>query len=248
MDLTKESIEKIEGLVRAADGVDVEIGGRHYTDRKLQPVIYEPRPAALRVATLTGFVDYVKANHDGVALDKAVAIVKSHAEVVLATELLGDKNERSYLIGAKVDDGLKAYPFEQYLPVEAFVIAIRSMFEQTSDCERLISYVSRIKGGKTFSLDDDGIAQSATVQSGVSGALQGKEIAPIIVKLSPFRTFRDIEQIESEFLFRLKLVDADEGVIGCALFEADGGRWRNDAILSIAGYLREQIPNVTVIA
>lgn len=248
MDLSKDAIEKIEGMAKAADVIDVEIDGRHYTARELQPVIYEPRPAVLQVATLTGFSDYVKANHDKVELDKAVVIVRSHTEVVLATELWGEKYERSYLIAAKVDTGLKVYPFEQYLPVEGFVIAIRSMFEPTDDAERLISYVSRIKGGKTFGLDDDGISQSATVQSGVSGALQEKETAPIIVKLRPYRTFRDITQTESEFLFRLKLVDADAGVVGCALFEADGGRWRNEAILAVAAYLREQLSAVTVIA
>lgn len=242
MDLTKEAIDKIENLACSAYGLDVEIEGRHFTARDLKPVIFEPRPSALKVSTLSGFVDYVKANRDRVDLAKAIVLVKSHAEVVLATELWGEKQERSFLIGAVVDDGLKVYPFEKFLEVESFVISLRSMFEPGGDLDKLVAYVSKVRGGKTFGLEDDGVSQTATVQSGVSGSVLKKEAAPAIVRLRPYRTFRDLEQIESEFLFRMKLADSENGVVGCALFEADGGRWRNTAVLSIRDYLLAALP------
>ena len=49
-------------------------------------------------------------------------------------------------------------------------------------------------------------------------------------------------QIQSEFLFRMKLVDTENGVVGCALFEADGGRWRNEAVNAIRDFLKESLP------
>lgn len=242
MEFGKDTIEKIESMVKAADGIDVEIEGRHYSSRDLKPVLFEPKPAALKVVTLTGLVDYIKANRDSLILETCVILVESFDKVTLASELTGDKWERAYYITAGVDSGLNVYPFEKYMQVEGFVIALRSMFEPTPDLEKMIAYVSRVQGGKAFSLEDDGVSQSASVRTSVTGALTKKETAPAIVKLRPFRTFRDIDQVESEFLFRMKLIDTEENVVGCALFEADGGRWRNQATNAIRDYLKAALP------
>lgn len=241
-DITKDAIQEIADLARKAEGLHVDIDNRAYSARDLKPVIFEPRPAALDVTTLAGFVAYIKANRDSIDMKTAIAIVDGIGEVSLATDLWGDKNERSYLIRARVDPGLKVYPFEKYMEIEAFVIAMRSMFEPTEDREKLIRYVSKVRGGSAFSLDDDGVSQTAQVTTGVSGALTKKETAPAIVQLRPYRTFRDIDQVESEFLFRMKLVDSEEKIVGCALFEADGGRWRNQAIKAIRSYLQAALP------
>lgn len=55
-------------------------------------------------------------------------------------------------------------------------------------------------------------------------------------------------QPESEFIFRMK---SDDRSVFCALFEADGGAWKNEAMQSIKQYLEEQLKDidfVTVIA
>lgn len=53
--------------------------------------------------------------------------------------------------------------------------------------------------------------------------------------LAPYRTFLEVEQPESQFIFRMK--DGPRG----AIFEADGGAWRNQAIVNIREYLKEQL-------
>lgn len=242
MDLTKEAIEKIESLVDARSGLDVEINGRHYSARDLKPVIFEPRPEPIEVSTLSGFAAYIRANRDKVALDGAIVLIETHDKVSLLSAFGGDRAQRTRYIQAQVDRALKVYPFEKYMEVEAFVVSLRSMFEPTEDLERVIRYVSKVKGGAAFSLDDDGISQTASVQVGVSGGLTGKETAPAVVKLRPFRTFRDIVQPESEFLFRMKLINTEERIVGCALFEADGGRWRNQALADIREHLVTELP------
>jgi hypothetical protein len=75
----------------------------------------------------------------------------------------------------------------------------------------------------------------------VSGALTSKETAPKIVNLKPYRTFRDVEQPVSSFLFRMKLVDEERKIVGCCLYEADGGRWRNTAVKTIQEFLVENL-------
>jgi hypothetical protein len=59
------------------------------------------------------------------------------------------------------------------------------------------------------------------------------------VNLAPYRTFQEIEQPSSPFLFRIKGTPG-EGV-QCALFEADGGAWRLDAVARIEAWLTKAL-------
>jgi hypothetical protein len=67
------------------------------------------------------------------------------------------------------------------------------------------------------------------------------------VTLAPYRTFREVEQPRSEFLFRLRN-KAPDNLPECALFEADGGRWKLDAMLTIKEWLKDRKPILEVIA
>ena len=73
-------------------------------------------------------------------------------------------------------------------------------------------------------------------------------VVPNPVRLKPYRTFLEVEQPESEFIFRMK--DCHGG-IGCAFFEADGGAWKIEATQNIKAYLQEELKDLdqfTVIA
>ena len=70
-------------------------------------------------------------------------------------------------------------------------------------------------------------------------------IVPNPVKLQPFRTFHEVEQPEIEFVFRMK--NGSSGV-SCALFEADGGAWKFNAVHSIAEYLKKELEGVENVA
>jgi hypothetical protein len=133
------------------------------------------------------------------------------------------------------------------MEVEEFIIALTSLFEDSPDRERMVKFVSRVHGGETFTLSDDGVTQIAEVRKSASGAVTEKETAPKIVELQPFRTFRDIGQPKSSFLLRLRL---DDKIVEACLFEADGGRWRNAAIKAIQTFLEENLKDqgITVIA
>ncbi len=53
-----------------------------------------------------------------------------------------------------------------------------------------------------------------------------------------YRTFMEIAQPESEFVFRARKADS---LPHFALFEADGGAWRIEAMKRINAYLEEQL-------
>jgi len=60
-------------------------------------------------------------------------------------------------------------------------------------------------------------------------------LVPNPVVLAPFRTFPEVIQPESKFIFRMQSGPQ------AALFEADGGAWRNEAMGRIKTYLEEQL-------
>ncbi|MGV8103295.1 hypothetical protein ACE15I_33430, partial [Bacillus thuringiensis] len=75
--------------------------------------------------------------------------------------------------------------------------------------------------------------QAVTVKTGV--ASRGNAKVPNPVQLSPYRTFVEVEQPESKFVFRMR-----EGA-RCGLFEADGGAWKLEAMNNIKEYLKEAL-------
>ncbi|MFQ9697783.1 MAG: hypothetical protein ACLRY5_13210, partial [Zhenhengia sp.] len=85
-------------------------------------------------------------------------------------------------------------------------------------------------------IGDDGVSQAATIKTGVASI--GEVKVPNPVYLAPYRTFAEIEQPVSKFVFRM------ESGPKAALFEADGGAWKNEAILKIKDYLKEQLAGI----
>lgn len=246
MDFGKEAIEKIEALVM--DSFTVEVGSRMYSARELRPVLYEPKADAIEVSTLTGLVDFIESNVDDLDLvNSYIAVVDGHKKVVLCSALLGEKRDREALVVAMLDEHMQAFPFGQFMPQEEFIIRLHSLFERKEgdDFDYVAQAVSRITQQNSAETLDDGISQQVTVRRGASGALKEKETVKPIVRLSPYRTFREIAQIESQFLLRIKT--NSDNTVQIALFEADGGAWRNEARLQIAAYLKEHI-KVSVIA
>jgi len=246
MDFGKEAIEKIEQLVK--DCYAVQVDGKTYSARELRPVLYEPRADGVEVSTLTGFIDFIERNIDDLDLiNSYIAVIDCPERVLLYSALSEKKRERAVLVDTSLDEHMQTFPFGEFIPQEEFIILLHSMFEKKDgdDFDYVAMMISKVTQADTADTLDDGITQHVTVKRGVSGALKEKgEIKPI-VRLSPYRTFREIAQPESQFILRIKT--GDNGAVQAALFEADGGAWRNEARLRIAAYLKEHI-KVSVIA
>jgi hypothetical protein len=138
----------------------------------------------------------------------------------------GERYERQELYTAisdvpKFDFGWKDY--------DSAMIALRSQFEQTEETEYILGLLSRITDDNSATTSDNGLSQTVEVRQGVS--LKQKENVKPRVKLTPFRTFREIGQPESEFLLRIR----EGGQIG--IIEADNGMWKQEAKKRIAGEL-----------
>ena len=107
-----------------------------------------------------------------------------------------------------------------------------------------IEFAGTVEAGTVAEYGDDGVSQKAAIKTGI--ASKGEAIIPSPIKLKPYRTFLEVSQPESDFVFRMK---ESMGVF-CALFEADGGAWKMDAMEYIKWYLEDRLPEeqLTVIA
>lgn len=60
---------------------------------------------------------------------------------------------------------------------------------------------------------------------------------PNPVTLAAYRTFQEIVQPYTQYVFRMK----DQNGVTCALFEADGGAWEMEAMNRIKMYLEDSL-------
>lgn len=120
---------------------------------------------------------------------------------------------------------------------------LQSNFIDDNDRGTLLEFASALKIENGSEIEDNGVSQVATVKTGVASLAKGK--APNPVTLRPYRTFGEVEQPASLFVFRI------DKQANMALFEADGKRWVADAVGNIAAYLKEQLADqkhITVLA
>lgn len=227
--------EAMQYLVKKGEDNQIfkEIDGQTYTNLSLS-MIQVPKPGALVTTTLTSLVDYIKSGYDEKASANLIVHVKSPNEVILYSELRKDKIRETYLNCQAL---IPSVHFGRYLDIEDFNIMLQSNFVRTDETADVLRIVGNVKETVEVNSVDDGVSQTAVVKTGVASV--GKAILPEQVELAPYRTFPEIQQPTSTFILRLQKGPA------AALFEADGGAWRNKAMESIKVYLTEQLGDIS---
>jgi hypothetical protein len=206
-----------------------------FSPLKLNPVFYNPTVRTIEVHSLSGIIDFMKTD-TAMCIDSIIHITDYNSVMVLSPVIFPHKNRECYV--EAVLRNYNKFDFGTFMDHEKFIIDLLSMFEDSEDRQALIAYSSKLTSENNVTVTDNGISQQAQVRKGISGALKDNEKAPSIVTLTPFRTFREIQQPSSQFLFRIK---EGSGVPRCALFEADGARWKDEAVHGIAEYLKTEM-------
>jgi hypothetical protein len=116
--------------------------------------------------------------------------------------------------------------------------------EYGTDHKKILKLVSGLAAEAVTISNDDGVSQQVVTRQGMVTKTEEK-VSPRC-SLSPFRTFREVAQPSSEFILRLR---SRQGQMpSCALFEADAGAWRVDAMKYIRDYLTKQLPEADIVA
>ena len=236
--MIKEALEYIVGLKTP---VITEIDGNTYSDKPLNRISYVPYAKTIGMKTLTSLVEYIKANIDSMS-EKMIVHVISPTEVHLYSSLDADR-KREYLV--EVNAELPDFRFGSFIDHENFVIALQSKFVPNEDRDLVLKFAGTVEDGTVAEYGDDGVTQKATIKTGV--ASKADAVVPNPVYLIPYRTFLEVQQPASDFIFRMK----SSCGVQCAIFEADGGAWKNEAMSRIKNYLALELsdyPQFTVIS
>lgn len=233
--MIKEALQYLVGL---KDVNIFEVNGEQYSTEQLVriPKVLDPTPTAdaVNISTLTGLIDYIRNGVDNLE-NTLVVHIKSHTEVQVYSELRKDM-KRSYFI--KCNAMIPTITFERFLDLEQFNIMLQACFLENPDRAAVLKVVGNVKEDNVRTIGDNGMTQAVTAKSGV--ATVGDVVVPNPVTLCPFRTFPEVDQPESKFIFRMQ-----EGP-KAALFEADGGKWKIFAMQNVKDYLAEELKDCNV--
>lgn len=247
--MIKEAIDRILAL---APPTITTVGSFEYCDRNLQLCV-PPAPMDITCSTLQGLVDlWAGELDDAKSKGDLLCHITSPTDVVLFSRQT-DSHARYRVWAKAVYPHCETFPFGQWLNPESFIIAAQQHFqrvkvEQTDgafahDLDYVLSIASNITAENAASNVDDGFAQRVAVKQGI--ALKAETILKPMVNLAPYRTFAEIDQVISTFVFRARVKD---GASHLALFEGDGGRWKLGAVAAIKAWLGPKFDGVPVIS
>lgn len=231
--MIKKALEYL--MNEAAQPAMTEIDGENYSSKPLHRISYNPKAEPIKMSTLSSLIDYIQSNTD--SMDEYMIIhVMSPTHVEMYSEL-DDERNREHIV--TVDAQVPEFLFNTFIEHEKFCINLQAKFIHDPNTDRALiqKFAGTVEAGTVSEYGDDGATQKATIKTGI--ASKGEAIVPNPVKLKAYRTFIEVDQPVSQYIFRLKQ-DKYDGVV-CALFEADGGAWKLEAMQNIKAYLEEQL-------
>lgn len=234
--LVKKPFELAGYLVRPNDWV---------TEDPASLVKSGPLAKHLDVATLGAVRDYLHANKDALDLSKLVAYVSGPNAVNVLGPLDARSRAREHYLVAGASDLTDGF-LGKFHFIEHFIVGLQVRFADADDRSNVLRLLSSVKHETVKLSQDDGITQTVQAKAGV--VLVSGVAVPNPVKLTAYRTFRDILQPSSLFVLRVNS-GRQGGLPEVGLFEADGGAWRLTSVERVKDWLVQALPkDVAVLA
>lgn len=237
MEGIKEAIAYIAGLaVKAEKPETLEINGRTYCTKDLRRYDKPPMADPIMETTLTSLVDYIKESRSELR-DRMIIQVVNPERVLLYSGLLPERDRETLF---EVNAVLPKFEYGRDYEQEAFLISMQACFEPSPDREAVTIMASNIVNTQQATYSDDGTTQQAVIKTGIT--TKENALVPNPVKLIPYRTFLEVNQPPSEFVFRIS-----EGRNGAPVFKlvaADGGLWKAEAMDNVKHYLMDRLADI----
>ena len=237
----QEANDKNEQAVIEVDGAKMFWNSHRRAWERITPPMPEdePVPAPLDFFTLDSFFAYINENVEGLIPDgeKLIVMVEDEKSVALLGKPSKYQKERHVI--ASCGAHTPEITFGRYQDTERFNTMLLSTFIDTPARAELFKVMKSMTKEQSCNVGDDGVSQNITVKQGITLASNTQFQNP--VPLKPMRTFAEVDQPESNFTLRI-----DEQA-NAALFEADGGAWKNAAVARIAEYLKNGLYGCNVV-
>lgn len=230
--MIREALQYVAGLVKESEKTEVvQINGRTYANKDLHRYDMPEYAAPVKSYTLTALLDYIASCTDEFRTDMLVHIV-SPTKVLLISRLDAER-DREILFEANAQ--VSNYRFDEWYDQERFMIEMQANFQDSPDRETILKMAGNVERKNDLTFTDNGTDQVVNMRVGV--AAKADVLVPNPVTLIPYRTFQEIEQPASKFVFRV----GDKEQPAFKIVEAENGIWKNLAVLNIKEYLAENI-------
>lgn len=235
--MIKEAIAYITNLAVQAEKPEVlEINGRTYCTKNMTRYGKADMADPIKATTLTSLVDYIKQRRDELREHMIIQVV-SATEVRMYSGLLDERDREELFV---VNALLPRFEFGQQYDQESFIVSLQSCFQNNGDREAVAMLASNIVNNQQQEYSDDGITQQAVIKTGIT--TKQAALVPNPVHLVPYRTFLEVEQPASDFVFRISEGRGGEPVF--KLVAADGGLWKAEAVDNIKKYLEDALDGI----
>lgn len=232
MEGLREAVEYVVGLGNRAENTEVvEINGKTYANRRLERYDKAAKAEPIKACSLTALVDYIGSCAGEFREDMIIHIV-SPTKVRLISAL-DKEREREALFEVVAE--VSQFHFDEWYGQERFMIELQANFQDNDDLQAVKRMAGNIDSKNSQSFSDDGVTQVATITMGV--ATKADAIVPNPVELIPYRTFQEVPQPASKFVFRI----GDKSEPCFKIVEAQGGIWKNEAVRNIKSYLTDAL-------
>ena len=233
--------DAINRILELAGPKEININGETYSDKSLYRISQCLPVETLNLNSLRGIIDYIENNvNKDFADDECMLHIVTPTQVRLLSTL-NDDYRRDVFVDAVAP--LTEFRYGKKYGSEEFVINMQANFtdyEEDNDKAIILKFAGTVKNGSVTEYGDDGVSQKATVKVGVASLADAEVPSPC--HLYPYRTFVEVPQPGSDFIFRL--FDNGNAGVECSLFEADGGAWRLEAKENILKYLKEELKRI----
>lgn len=248
MDITSETMQKVLDIARPElhEVEDVHGIKTNFSTKPLHQVLAAApaEPKTVSVNTLAGFADLVRANLEEQDFPTNFLIhIEDEGTVTLKARESDEYGRRLMLVKAQ-PVSFDRFRFGQWQDQETFAIALASLFADSEDKQYVLNVASSLTNDASSNSEDDGFTQRVNLKAGLR--LKDAVTLKPRVDLAPYRTFPEVDQPVSQFVFRARCNGESTPML--MLVEADGGRWKIDAIAEIRRVMESFGLNIPIIA
>ena len=246
-------LEWFKSLNGAPRPVTVDVRGETFAVKAdgtlgdLVPPVLPIAPVAtpvLQLSTLSGLVAAFTADLDGFSKLGASAVQVESFDSVALVSLQADEWGRRHVWARAKSTEINPFRFAEYMDPETFLITVQAGFMPIDgDFTTMLKLCSSLKAGNSVQVADDGYSQKVVIKEG--DVRHGEVSLPPRITLRPYRTFREVDPIESDFLLRFKA--QKDALPQVALIPVDAGRWKPDTAWQVQGWLKRNLPDGTTI-
>lgn len=244
----KAAIEHVRGLLKEQT-LTTKVGDRHFkvvpadgglaVGDEIKPEVAPDWPAPLKLNTVTGIVELVQQKLDDMTMtDVRFAVHVRDVNTVAIVSLDADKFGRRREWAIATNTSVNPFEFDVYMNSESFLIKLQAGFLSDDYVIALQKLASNLTSDTSIQVQDDGFSQKVIFRGG--DVQTGSTDVPKRISLMAYRTFREIDPIESQFTVRLKAVK--DNVPQIALLQVDADKWRHDTIRVLHTFLTNRLP------